>query len=250
VKIYVNTHDDANATRYYRWDFTETWQFHSKYISGYYSNGIDSIKARPVAQQVYTCFATDTSSSVIIASTHKLTKDIVNQAPITVVPGTSEKIETKYTILVKQYALTSDAYEFWSVLQRNTQNLGSIFDVLPSETQSNFHCLSDPNELVVGYLSVGNASTKRIFITANQLPQYKTQYPYDCELDTAFLNPPHGGTLPIGDLVPPNSPYMPVNGLYLLPANPFGGPTAYTYSTKLCVDCTLRGKRTPPSYWR
>jgi len=250
VKIYVNTHDDANATRYYRWDFTETWQFHSKYISGYYSNGIDSIKARPVAQQVYTCFATDTSSSVIIASTHKLTKDIVNQAPITVVPGTSEKIETKYTILVKQYALTSDAYEFWSVLQRNTQNLGSIFDVLPSETQSNFHCLSDPNELVVGYLSVGNASTKRIFITANQLPQYKTQYPYDCELDTAFLNPPHAGTLPIGDLVPPNSPYMPVNGLYLLPANPFGGPTAYTYSTKLCVDCTLRGKRTPPSYWR
>jgi hypothetical protein len=250
VKIYVNTHDDAKATRYYRWDYTETWQFHSKYISSYYSNGVDSIKARPVDQQVYTCFATDTSSSVIIASTNKLTNDIVSQAPITVVPGTSEKIETKYTILVKQYALTSDAYEFWSVLQRNTQNLGSIFDVLPSETQSNFHCLSDPNELVVGYLSAGNVSTKRIFITAAQLSQYTTQYPYDCDLDTAFINPPHAGTLPINDLIPATSPYLVVSALYLPPANPFGKPTAYTYSTKLCVDCTLRGKRIPPPYWR
>jgi len=250
VKIYVNAHDDTKSTRYYRWDFTETWQFHTKYISGYFSNGIDSIKPRPVNQQVYTCFAADTSSSVTIASTNKLNNDIVSQAQIAFIANSSEKIETKYTILVKQYALTSDAYEFWSVLQKNTQNLGSIFDVLPSETQSNFHCLSNPNELVVGYLSAGNVSTKRIFITANQLPNYTTQYPYDCELDTVFDNPPHPGTLPISDLIPANSIYMPVNALYLPPANPFGKPTAYTYSTKVCVDCTLRGKRTPPSYWK
>lgn len=250
VSIYVNTHDDTRSTRYYRWDFSEAWQFHTKYISGYYSNGIDSIKPRLVAQQVYTCFATDSSSSVAIASTNKLNNDIVNQAPITFIANSSEKIETKYTILVKQYALTSDAYEFWSVLQKNTQNLGSIFDVLPSETQSNFHCLSDRNELVVGYLSAGNVSTKRIFITAGQLPNYKTQYPYDCELDTVFDNPPHPGTLPVGNLIPANSLYMPVNALYLPPANPFGKPTAYTYSTKVCVDCTLRGKRNPPLYWK
>lgn len=250
VRIYVNTHDDSKSTRYYRWDFTEAWQFHSKYISGYFSNGVDSIKPRPVDQQVYTCFATDSSSNVTIATTNKLTNDVVSQAPITIIPSSSEKIETKYTILVKQYALTSDAYEFWSVLQRNTENLGSIFDVLPSETQSNFHCLSNPNELVVGYLSAGNVSTKRIFITASQLPNYSTQYPYDCELDTAFINPPHGGTLPISDLIPASSLYMPVMALYLPPANPFGLPTAYSYSTKLCVDCTLRGRRNPPAYWR
>lgn len=250
VKIYVNAHDDANSTRYYRWDFTETWQFHSKYISGYFSNGVDSIKPRLVAQQVHTCFATDSSNNVTIVSTNKLVKDIVNHAPITFIPGSSEKIETKYTILVKQYALTSDAYEFWQMLQKNTENLGSIFDVLPSETQSNFHCLSDPNEVVVGYLSAGNVSTKRIFISADQLPHYTTQYPYDCELDTSFLNPPHPGTRPINDLIPANSSYIPVNALYLPPANPFGLPTAYTYSTKQCVDCSLRGKRTPPSYWK
>lgn len=251
VQIYVNAHDDANATRYYRWDFTEAWQFHSEYASGYYSNGVDSIKPRTVAMQVYNCFSTDTSTSVLIFSTNKLVKDIVNQAPITLIPGTSEKIETKYSILIKQYALTTDAYNFWENLQKNTEKLGSIFDVLPSETQSNYHCITNPGELVIGYLSAGNVSSKRIFITVNQLPHYITQYPYECELDTTFDNPPHPhGQLPASEIIPPNAPYIPVSGLYLLPPNPFGGPTAFTYSTRICVDCTLRGTRSQPLFWK
>ncbi|MDO3628378.1 DUF4249 domain-containing protein [Mucilaginibacter sp. BT774] len=250
VQIYVNAHDDANATRYYRWDFTETWQFHSEYPSGYYSNGIDSIKARTVSQQVYNCFGSDSSTSVLIASTTKLNKDIVSEAPMTFISGSAEKVETKYSILVKQYALTSDAYEFWETLQKNTEKLGSIFDVLPSETQSNFHCVSNPGELVVGYLSAGNVSQKRIFITASQLPHYTTDYPYGCQLDTAWLNPPRSGSYLENILIPASSPYGIVNALYLQPANPFGLPSAYNFSTKLCVDCTLRGKRTPPSYWK
>lgn len=250
VQIYVNAHDDNNATRYYRWDFTETWQFHSEYRSAYYSNGLDSIKARTVDQQVYNCFGSDSSTSVLIASTTKLNKDIVSRAPITFVPGSSEKVETKYTILVKQYALTSDAYEFWDTLQKNTEKLGSIFDVLPSETQSNYRCISNPGELVVGYLSAGNVSEKRIFITAAQLPHYITQYPYGCQLDTAWLNPPRPGVYVEGILIPASSPYGIVDALYLYPPNPFGLPTSYNFSVKPCTDCTLRGKTNTPPFWQ
>ncbi|MGZ3778164.1 MAG: DUF4249 domain-containing protein [Mucilaginibacter sp.] len=253
VQLYVNTHDDANGTRYYRWDYTETWQFHSQYVSGYYSNGVDSINARQQSQQVYNCFGNDSSSNIVIASTLRLAKDIVYQAPLTIIAPSSEKIETKYSILVRQYALTSDAYAFWDNLQKNTEKLGSIFDVLPSQTQSNFHCISNPNELVVGYLSAGNASYKRIFITAAQLPSsYSTVYPASCELDTAFEapNPQIPTQKPISVLIPANSPYMPVTGLFIPPDNPFGGPNAYTFSTKVCVDCTLRGKTVTPLFWQ
>jgi hypothetical protein len=251
VGIYVNAHDATNATRYYRWDYTEAWQFHSKYNSAYYSNGIDSLKARKLSQQVYNCFGNDVSSSIVVASTSKLVNDVIYQAPVTTIPSTSEKIETKYSILVKQYALTSDAYAFWLNMQNNTEKLGSIFDVLPSENQSNFHCLSNPNEIVVGYLSVGSTASKRIFITADQLlKSYSPIYPCECELDTAFQNPPHPGTQPEGVLIPANSLYIPVSGLYLPPDNPFGGPTAFTYSTVLCVDCTVRGTTKRPIFWK
>jgi len=252
VQIYVNTHDDANATRYYRWDYTETWQFHSKYVSAYYSNG-DSILGRQASQQVHNCFGNDVSGTVAVASSAKLTHDVIYQSPIALIPANSEKIETKYSILVKQYALTSDAYTFWDNLQKNTERLGSIFDVLPSETESNFHCISNPAELVVGYLSVGNVTSKRIFISASQLlPSYSAQYPCACELDTAYESPDPKipGERSIGVLIPKSSPYMPVSGLFIPPDNPFGGPNAYTFSTILCADCTVRGTTSTPSFWK
>src|SRR5665213_172341 len=91
VHIYVNTHDDANATKYYRWEYNEDWQFHSMYNSAYYSNGIDSLKARLPPQQVYNCFGKDVSGNVVIATTAKLTKDVIYQAPVTLIPANSEK---------------------------------------------------------------------------------------------------------------------------------------------------------------
>ena len=33
LQIYVTTHDEDNDTRYYRWDFKETWEFRTKYNS-------------------------------------------------------------------------------------------------------------------------------------------------------------------------------------------------------------------------
>ena len=183
LQVYVNTHDANNNTRYYRWDYIETWQFRTRYRSGWISNRIDSIVPRKF--DVYDCFQSDTSANIVIANTNKLTQDIVSEFPVAVIPTSSEKIETKYSILVKQYGLTSDAYAFWESLQKNTEKLGSIFDVLPSEVQSNFRCVSNPAEMVIGYLSVGTVSTKRVFIAKDQLPaSYETVYPAVCRIDT------------------------------------------------------------------
>jgi len=248
VRIYVNAHDATSATRYYRWEYTEDWQFHSKYLSTYNNGG----NPRAVEDQIYYCFSNDSSTNVVLASTTKLASDIVYQAPVTVVPANSEKIEKKYSILVKQYALTPDAYAFWLNLQKNTEKLGSIFDVQPSDTQSNFRCVSNPNETVVGFLSAGNTSYKRIFITADQLlPTYSPKYPCDCELDTTFNNPKTPAEVISTNIYnQSNALYLAVSGLFLPPPNPFGHPTALTYSTLLCVDCTLRGRKTAPPFWR
>ena len=44
VKIYVNTHDPQNNTRYYHWKYEETWEFHATYYSSlvyyYDQNGV------------------------------------------------------------------------------------------------------------------------------------------------------------------------------------------------------------------
>ncbi|MBS1526754.1 MAG: DUF4249 domain-containing protein, partial [Bacteroidetes bacterium] len=247
VQIYVNTHDDANATKYYRWEYQETWQFHSMYASGYRND----FHPRLSSDQKHNCFGNDTSAHILLASTTKLANDIIYQAPLTLIPGNSEKIETKYSILVKQYALTNDAYNFWQNLQTNTEKIGSIFDMLPSQLQSNFHCVTNPGEPVVGYLSAGNVTLKRIFITAGQLPQsYTLQYPGGvCRLDTLYTGPSDGSQIKANALYQTtmNMDSI-VTGLYAVP-DVLGIPYAYTYSTGLCVDCTIRGTRTAPAFW-
>lgn len=238
VHIYVNTHDDAGSTKYYRWEYMETWQFQSFFKS--YMLG---------DEPRHVCYATDTSTAVLLANSNKLSSDLIYQAPIAFIPGTSEKIEARYTIIVKQYALTADAYDFWLGLQKNTDRLGSIFDAQPSANQSNFHCVTDPREFVVGYLSAGRAATKRIFISASQLlSSYQVKYPVGCKLDSAFYYHEPFYTDP--KVLGPEAGTTPIEPFYIAPLGPFGAPNFITYSTTTCVDCTIRGKTEPPPYWR
>jgi hypothetical protein len=250
VHIYVNTHDDNNTTRYYRWQYNEDWQFHSWYQSFW----VGAVR-RQANQFRYNCFAKDASSSIVIGSSIKLSSDVIFQAPIAIIPAYSEKIETKYSILVKQYALTPDAYNFWENLQRNTDRLGSIFDAQPSENQSNYHSVSNPDEIVIGYLSVGSTSTKRIFISRGQLlPGYQTKDLFGCRIDTEFYSKTpfysHPAGSPWPDINDPNSGYTSIDALFFDPPLPFGVPSAITYAASVCDDCTVRGRQTAPPFWK
>jgi len=244
VHIFVNAHDGANTTHYYRWEYSEAWQFHS-----YYESFWSGLMPRMANDFVYQCYTNDISNSILISSTAKLSQDVVYQAPIAAIPSTSEKIETKYSILVKQYALTSDAYSFWQNLQNNTNQLGSIFDAQPTQNQSNYHCLTNPAEIVVGYLSVGGVTTKRIFITASQLlPSYSPANVYGCSLDTAYYY--HDPSYFDPSILGPNSGNTSILGLYGSPNPPFSQPNSITYSRTVCADCTVRGSLGPPPFWK
>jgi len=243
VHIYTNTHDATNTTRYYRWEYNEDWKFHSFYHSFWIGSA-----PRDTTQSVYYCFSKDVSSAILIASSAKLSNDIIYQAPIINIPLTSEKIQVKYSVLVRQYALTSDAYNFWEKLQNNTDRLGSIFDAQPSINQTNYHCVSNPNELVVGYLSVGSYSSKRIFITTDQLsPGYQVTNAFGCKLDTEFYYHPRLGEPNLGD---PGSGYTSIDAFYIVPLAPFGAPSELEYSSTICSDCTARGVKAPPPFWK
>src|SRR6202012_4114028 len=112
---------------------------------------------------------------------------VVYQNPLTQIPLTSEKVETKYSIIVRQYALTQEAYNFYQNIKKNTEQLGSIFDAQPSQLSGNIHNVTNPNEPVVGYVTVSTVQSKRIFIAHESLPgDIQPIYPYDFENDTAL----------------------------------------------------------------
>jgi Domain of unknown function (DUF4249) len=262
ANIFVSTHDPKNATRYYRWGYNETWRYNSAFVSYYKSNG-DTVLTRDILNdQIYSCWRTsDTSSTIVLSNSTKLTNDVIANQPLTSVGGTDERLGKEFCIQVLQYALTPDAYSFWQNVQKNTQQLGSIFDAQPSQLNGNIHCISNPSLTVIGYVSVGAVASTRFFIFNRNLPAYGViQYPeYDTCGDASLLYKyyPKNSVLPINQVdmyinwnkagIPESDAMIPIEAIQ--PTNA-PEPIGYVAGVPICVDCTLRGTRIQPPYWR
>ena len=257
VNIYVDTHDPKNSTHYYRWDYKETWIIRSFFKSEYVSNGDTILPRDQIHNNIWQCWLNDTSSTVLLGTSARLAKDVISQAPITFISSTSEKFTAEYSINVRQYGLTSQAYNFWQNILKNTEQIGSIFDALPSEIEGNIHCVSNPAEPVVGFLSVGSTVTQRIFIRQRNLPAWEPTpiYAY-CQLDPdccVYDRPTFSGPQNQVDMYM-NPNFHENNGPYFIPIDAIGPigspPIGYTTtSVPLCVDCTVRGSNKQPDFW-
>ncbi len=239
VEIFVNTKDPTNKSKYYRWEYEESWIFFSKYNSQYIWRGGATLSVREPHEAIYQCWGNSPSSIVLTGSTAKLEQDVVSRQPVIFIPSTSEKLSEKYSILVKQYSLTKEAYDFWENLKKNTENLGSIFDVLPSELTGNVHGLTNKNELVIGYVSAGSIQKQRIFISKDKFPTWRPKYPYNCiEPDT--LQEYKIATYYVGNILVPIVPIYFDNGVL----------RGWQSAQRECVDCTIRGTNRRPIFWQ
>jgi hypothetical protein len=231
--VNVNTHDDANATKYYKWAFGETWEIHSHYLARYQYIGGTTIIYAPNGYHNL-CWKSDSSTSIILASSTQLSKDVISQFPIQIIPKGSDKLSVRYSIFVKQQSLTKEAYEYLQLMKKNTESIGTIFDSQPSELRGNIHCISNPDIDVIGFISASSFSEKRFFITAQE-----TNWPYsqDCEYFKVRNNPDS-----IRAWVPSYLPWEAEMDRGLI--------TYYFVGPPACVDCVLRGgSLTKPTFW-
>jgi hypothetical protein len=238
LQVYVNTHDATDKTRYYRWSFDETWLFHAFAPSDYFSNGVKLIE-RNVDQEIYFCYASNFSPTIVLGTTDRLAHDVIYQSPLTLIKGSSEKIEREYSVLVRQYAITQEALTYWGNLRRNSDQVGGVFGVQPSEITGNIHCTTNPATPAIGYVSASTVTSKRIFIGNSELPRaWQPVYPYACNIDS----------IPIShvqlDLI-----NLPASEYTLTYFGPFLTPLGYTATERNCADCTIRGSVQQPSFW-
>jgi len=236
LAIYVNTHDPLNNTRYYRWNYEETWKYHSNLVSKVHINNFQ-VYANTQADQdkLYYCWQTNNSNSIIIDNTVKLSQDVISLKQLTLIQGNSLKKSFIYSILVKQYALTQKAYEFYEIMKMNSEQTGSLFDPQPSEINGNIKNLSNPSEPVIGYVSISNLSSNRVYISKD----FFYHYPTTCKLQLLY-------SLDISDIQYPNVNY-PVD---FLTDHLTHEVTGYIIAPSGCVNCEWSGgKSLQPSFW-
>lgn len=244
ITLYVSTHDPQTNPGYYRWDYDETWEFHSAFESSLYyvkdpsTNEVLRAAFRNpdglVDTTIYKCWRNEHSTNITLGSTEKLSSDVI-YLPFHQVANGDQRLSVLYSINVKQFSLSKEAYNFYNTLKINTEQLGSIFDPSPTSLPSNLHCVSDPSETVVGYVSVTEEQDKRIFIRHADVPGW--DYYQDCQ---EFL-------------IDNNRDSILVHGAGTLPTEPaqsMGQNIASFFAAQAtCVDCTLTGSNVRPAYW-
>ncbi len=233
VQVYVNTHDDSNRTRFYRWTFQETWAYNAALHSLLeVVEGEDGPEVVDRVTDIYTCWSSLSPTSINVSTTAKLSRDVVLLQPVTYVPAASNKLLVKYSILVNQYGLTREGYDYWNEMAKTTETTGSIFDPLPSRITGNIRSVTTPEEAVFGFFSAGESTSKRIFIN---------------ERMGGFLACAHADTILKADVF--SSPYLILHQFdpTFLNIEP---PTHYIMGSDNCADCRVQGgtiKR--PPFW-
>ena len=217
-QIYLDTHDPENICRFFRWEYSESWVLRLLFP-------VDNIK----------CWISDSSESINIKSTAAFAESRIKHHPVNYISNVTDRLKTKYSISVNQFSLNEDEYTYWEKLQKLTDEVGGLYDIIPSSIQSNLMCIEDPNERVLGYFSVSARSSKRIFIESD-FEGIINRYD-ECPTDTIY-----------GDYDPPEL-YL---SLWVLIDHPpsFGSPrTRVLTNDKGCADCTVRGTTKRPDFW-
>ncbi|WP_228713576.1 DUF4249 domain-containing protein [Arundinibacter roseus] len=162
VQFYVSTHDPQNKTRFYRWSFEETWEYQMPLFSNY------DIRDKQIVlrtEGVNRCWDTRKSGRITVGSSVRLSEDKIQEMPITYVPVGSEKLRYKYSILVKQFGVSPEEFEYWNNLSQTNELTGGLFDAQPTEVTGNISCISNPGEPVFGFFSATSLEEKRLFVT-------------------------------------------------------------------------------------
>jgi len=267
--FYVDTHDASNNTRYYRWDYKETWEYIA-ILGGvdayqYNANNNTLIARNPPISTTY-CYGSAPSNEILIGSSANLAKDIITKQQIGAIVGQSQKIERIYNMELHQYAITADAFKYYQNLKLNTEQLGSIFDAQPSTTNGNIHCITSPADLVTGFINVSTVTTRLLVLKYNDIPLRNVDYYFtngfyyigppdfdECEAPdpNIFGGNGFGGILllePAGTfndrlaaLVTGQTVKFPIlfNGLASSSVNGVITPLGYTYIKRDCADCRV-----------
>lgn len=164
----------SDATRYYRWDFDETWEIAADFVPTHmFVDDVDPRDAenprkiyreRTDNEKYMYCWLSDSSREYGLGNTAALGENKVIRQRFHTVGRSDKRMQRLYSVNVKARSLSADAYEFLDNLQKNSNIGGSLFTPVPSEVRGNIRCLSDTNEFVYGYISVAVLSQRRFFL--------------------------------------------------------------------------------------
>jgi hypothetical protein len=233
VSFYINTKNNESSPRFYRWDCFESYEYNSAFAStAKLISGVPHL--RTPEEYINKCYRIIPYPDMILGSATSSVENVISNAEVKSIEAGSIKLSQTYSLLVRQYSLTEEAYNHWTKLKQTTESLGGLFDPMPTQVSGNIHNINSDGQIAIGFFSAGSFDEKRIFVNFYDLPISLRRYSTNCQADSltfAELSLQSDGTLLVA---------------------PYGTPPiGYLISTRECIDCRfLGGTLTKPPFWK
>ncbi len=253
LSVCVNAHDNTNSTLYYRWQYMETWEYHSGGRSDYVVDTLvdeNNVPVRdpetnklikvivPRTEDVFFCWRSENSKSILVSSSVKLSEDIISNFPLTL--AGPQKTDVKYRIRVKQYGISKEEYAYWELLKKSNENTGGLFSPQPSQVTGNLKCISDSKEVVIGFFSAYDTQEKIVYRGSEPSRDPINRYRYEITCPYTLETE--------GTIFEDN--YNVVNS-YIIESRTINQAVFWVVAGKFCADCRYSGggQNVKPDFW-
>lgn len=249
IRIYLDSKPGDN-NEYYRWSFDETWKFKVPFPKKY--NYIDTITIIAVDKINEYCWKNRKSSEILIRSIYSGQNPQIEKEPIFfIATDQSDRLMIEYSILVKQYSISKNEYDFWDNLKLVNESGGDIFASQPFEVISNIQNINNPNERVLGYFQVSAVKQKRKYILFADMASLQLPFFHpDCVRIARGPQDYPRGSFTFDDIYrgfPATAGYVFVEPIYK------AGGTQHlerlVFTKFECADCELTGTSVRPDFW-
>jgi len=290
VAIVLDNHSESSQPEFFRYEYEETYKIIVPHFNPFEwdEDNIDydlndgdgwEVPIKPRVEESKTCFATDISRDLILASTDGLQTTGLQDYEVRFLSKDNFIISHRYSVLVKQYHHSLEANSYFSTLQDFSGSESVFSNVQPGFVEGNLNSVN-PNEQVLGYFELSSYSEKRMFFSFSDifpnspLPPYIINcftgapplYPEGFHFtpapendvlgnttseDEEFIIDGNGNSPLIGGILAGLYAYHAENENYeeYLATIGLGGAAPYLTKPKGCVDCREFGNNEVPEFW-
>ncbi|MCY2687293.1 DUF4249 domain-containing protein [Salinimicrobium sp. TH3] len=245
VALQVYSNELPGEASFFRYEYEEDFKIQSPMTAGYNLEIVDGeITMIPKVEQEYICFGQDQSIDINVVNTSSFSQNRVDGHVIKFFEREDPKIAHRYSMLVKQFVISQQAYAFYNTLKELSQSESLFSQNQPGFLNGNIYSVSNPDEPVIGFFSVASETSKRTFFSFEEFfdpTEGKGSLAKNCIIQRPELSK-------LIQLVEDGSvKFLERIQAPAAPDDEGSGP--YRVVPTRCMDCTVYGTNEVPEFW-
>jgi hypothetical protein len=230
LQFYINFKANNQYGRFYRWQLTQTYEYHSTWPLDRWLDYDGTHDLKKPDYSNFVCYKTDRLNNIFVLSTDGFTQNNYPAYQFHFVKDQTQQLQHKYSLLVRQFAISEGAHHYWENLRKNNQESVDLFGKQPANIKGNIRNVKDSTELALGYFSLATVTEKRIMVLP--IKGLLFDHVYRCH------------ALVIDGPLPPDRP------IYFAIDEDANGVRYTGIAGEECIFCTkLGGTTEKPAYW-